>query len=85
MSEILDSNSYFKYIEYYFPHVAQKIKSFWGTEFFYFYFNNLMNDTRNGTRDGFPKDAADSLMRLYKLHDNLFPEVEKRFRHSLEC
>ncbi len=56
-----------------FPHVAKKISFLWGHQEFYLMFNELMHDTRGGTRQGFPLDAGSALLKLHLKHAQLFP------------
>ena len=56
-----------------FPHIAKKIAFLWGSQDFYLMFNELMHDTRGGTRKGFPLDAGSALLRLHLQHAQQFP------------
>lgn len=57
-----------------FPHIGVKLKAIWGYPEFYQYVNKLMNDTRDGHRQGFPLEVASGLFRLYNKHDTEFPQ-----------
>lgn len=56
-----------------FPHITKKIEFLWGHQDFYTMFNELMHDTRGGTRQGFPMEAGSALLRLHMKHAQMFP------------
>jgi hypothetical protein len=60
-----------------YPHVAKNIKLFWGSSYLPDYITNLMLDTRNGKRKGFPPDDAKALTDLLKIHDDVYPRYIK--------
>lgn len=63
----------FKLIDQRFPHIGKQLKHLWGGPDFSAHIVYLLNDTRNGTRQGFPGDVALALFRLIQLHDHKFP------------
>ncbi|BAL25173.1 hypothetical protein AZKH_2873 [Azoarcus sp. KH32C] len=58
-----------------FPHL-RKIEAMWGSAECRKLLFQLMTDTRGGTRQGFPKEHALTLMRLMMEHDRKFPQFE---------
>ena len=58
-----------------FPHVAFKIRTLWGYPQMNKYFDELLSDnTRGGTRQGFPMEIALLLMNLLEKHQKDYPE-----------
>ena len=70
---MITENENFITINKEFPHIGHKIEIMWGHPECAAYFKNLLNDTRDGTRQGFPKHIASALFKLSVLHDELFP------------
>jgi hypothetical protein len=58
-----------------FPHL-RRIDLIWGTPECRKYIFGLMTDTRGGTRMGFPKEHAQTVMKLLMEHDRCFPQFE---------
>lgn len=56
-----------------FPRIAKGIEIRWGTADLEPYINDLIYDTRDHTRQGFPKDVFAALQALLLLHHKLFP------------
>ena len=59
------------------PHVADKIKLFWGSEFLQEYVDQLMLDTRDGQRRGFAPAILIAIQDLYDSHANQFPHLHR--------
>lgn len=59
-----------------FPHLCS-IEENWGTLACRRQLMSLMNDTRNGQRQGFPPEHALTLFRLMLEHDTDFPQYEE--------
>lgn len=59
-----------------FPHIGKKISFLWGDREFDKMMFGLMNDTRDGARQGFPKDVGRALLRLQMKHSTMFPTDE---------
>ena len=58
-------SSYYPHeLERQFPRVLEKITQLWGTEELEVYINELMMDSRDGQRKGFPHTVASELMYL---------------------
>ena len=55
-------------------HIARQLKKLWGGPEFAGFVNNLLQETRDGTRQGFPPDVATALFNLLQKHDRDFPE-----------
>jgi uncharacterized protein len=51
-----------------FPRILEKIMEMWGAPELDQYFNELMMDTRGGTRQGFPPDVASEIFSLSMVH-----------------
>jgi ankyrin repeat protein len=51
-------------LEHQFPRVLEKIIQLWDTPALDPYFNELMMDTRDGNRQGFPREIASEILRL---------------------
>jgi hypothetical protein len=47
-----------------FPHITKVIFEKWGTVYLDKYLNNLLTDTRGGTRKGFPFEASNAIFSL---------------------
>lgn len=60
-----------------FPHIAKSIEICWGSGELTLYLNNLFHDTRDGKRQGFPRDIAKALWQILDLHTKEFPETNK--------
>lgn len=60
------------------PHVAEKIKLFWGTQYFVEYVNILITDTRDGERQGFPKEILKAIYSLSEKHNELYPPTKPK-------
>jgi hypothetical protein len=58
-----------------FPHL-RRIDLLWGSAECRKYVFDLMTDTRGGTRMGFPKEHALTIMKLLMEHDQRFPQFE---------
>lgn len=71
---VLAANKEFTSINSRFPRIGQKILVTWGSSAFCEYANELMNDKRDGHRQGFPEDVVIALFRLMQEHDKQFPQ-----------
>jgi len=71
----LDANPHFKVIHETFPHIGNRLKLYWGHREFVSYMRNLMHDTRNDTRKGFPLDVLLALQSLSDEHDEEHPNL----------
>jgi len=58
-----------------FPHL-RRIDTIWGSLECRKFIWELLTDTRGGTRMGFPKEYAGTIMSLLMEHDRRFPEFE---------
>lgn len=56
-------------LERQFARILNKIIELWDTPQIEAYFNDLMMDTRGGTRQGFPKDVASDIFNLSNVYD----------------
>lgn len=71
---MLTENIHFQTVNGKFPRIGQKLSELWGTKDLSAYLNELMTDTRDGKRQGFPPEVATALFSLMFAHDNEFPE-----------
>lgn len=58
-----------------FPHIANKIKLFWGDRAFKNYMSSLLLDSRGG-RQGFPERVMKAILYLQSVHNSRFPEFD---------
>lgn len=76
--EKLRENGSFKAIDARFPHIGRHLGAYWGQAKFSEYVNDLLNNTRNGQRHGFPEEVALALWKLMQQHDREYPEFQVR-------
>lgn len=57
--------------------IAKMIELLWGSDLFTEYIDNILNDTRDGKRQGFPKPIFNALIGLKLSHSRLFPQFNK--------
>ena len=57
------------------PHIARKMLLMWGTREFDVYVSELFIDTRDGKRQGLPAPVASAIFKLYRKHQEEFPET----------
>ncbi|GBG12502.1 uncharacterized protein NMK_0033 [Novimethylophilus kurashikiensis] len=72
--DLHDSPYFIKLIQR-FPHIGQKVEESWGTQALRTYIWDLFQDSRGGTRQGFPPEYASALFRLLDAHDQQYPEL----------
>jgi len=65
-------------IEDNFKRISDSIVLTWGYQECKEYMQNLLMDSRDGERKGFPADVAFSLMKLIEIHQEEFPEEESK-------
>ena len=58
-----------------FPKIGMRIKLIWGTQEFTDLVHQLLNDTRDNGREGFPKEVVLALLKMQELHDQVFPSM----------
>jgi hypothetical protein len=73
-NNVLAQNAEFNTVNVRFPRIGQRILATWGSAIFCEYANELMNDKREGHRQGFPEDVVVALFRLMQEHDKQFPQ-----------
>ncbi len=76
----LEQNPNFQAINGRFPHIARRIRTTWGSRGFGEYLNDLFNDTRSGTRQGFPPDILMALFKIQCDHDQEYPQFASIIR-----
>ncbi len=69
----LEHDYYFTIIKQNFSRIAAGIEVRWGTADLEPYIADLINDTRDHTRKGFPKDVFGALQALLLIHHKEFP------------
>ena len=67
MSDITE-NYDFKLVNSSFPHIGKKIELLWGHPELSKMLMDLLTDTRDGTRQGFPREVAAAMFRLAEMH-----------------
>lgn len=79
-------NEDFTHINERFPHIGCRIHFMWGQRSCTEFINHVLNDTRNGTRSGFPIEIGAALIRLLLLHEEQFPDtrIEKPWANILK-
>ena len=70
---MLDTIEEFILVNSKFPHIGEKLEWLWGYEEFSKYIIKLINDSRDGEREGLPREIASALIRLIAIHDEMFP------------
>lgn len=61
-----------------FKRLARRLKDLWGGPECPDFINELIHDTRDGTRQGFPMEVAMAIFKLSRKHDEAFPEHAKK-------
>jgi len=72
---MLDTNPHFNAVNDAFPHIGNRLKLYWGHQEFFSYLHHLLNDTRGGTRKGFPAEILLALQNLSDEHDEAYPRL----------
>ena len=72
---MIRKNKDFQLVNKQFPHIGTKIFFLWSTDAFNSYLNDILTDTRDGERQGFPVEVVMALFRLQQEHDGLFPRT----------
>lgn len=57
--------------------IGRMLQLLWGSSTFNDYVDNLMHDTRDGKRQGFPQEIAVALLGLQMTHNRLFTKFNK--------
>jgi hypothetical protein len=70
----LDDNPNFLVIHKQLPRIGESLRVLWGCGEFDEFIRNLLTDTRDGARRGFPLKIAQALYRLADDHDEAFPQ-----------
>lgn len=65
----------FKLIDANFPHISSRLELLWGYKEFNSLINNLLMDSRDGARAGFPPEIAQALFRLSIIHLKRYPHL----------
>lgn len=76
----LEENPNFLTINGRFPHIGRRLRASWGSRAFGDYLNDLFNDTRSGTRQGFPPEILMALFKIQCDHDQEYPQFASTTR-----
>ncbi len=69
--------AYPEILEEKFPRILNRIVDLWDSREIEDYFNDLLMDTRGGTRQGFPPDVASEIFALSIAHENIRKQRRK--------
>lgn len=69
--------SYFSVVNEQFPRLGQQIQDAWGSEKARSMLLDLINDSRDGARQGFSFTVASAIVGLLESHDKQFPQFDK--------
>lgn len=72
--EALTEDESFKKINAPYQRIGRQLVELWGGPEASGFINKLLQDTRGGTRQGFPPDVAAALFKLMQKHDQEFPQ-----------
>jgi hypothetical protein len=61
-----------------YPDIAKKIKLFWGYQEFTDLMHDLLQNTREHSRAGFPFHVVTAFLELQELHNRTFPQHVER-------
>lgn len=75
---MLENNPDYRAINEAFPHIGRKLKLHWGQPDFIHYVEELLHDTRNGQRRGFPFEVVVALTSIAEEHHALFSHLDPR-------
>jgi len=64
------NNEYYVLVNTRFPHIGEKLRYLYGYPEYYSYIDKLFTDTRGDTRQGFPKEITNALLKLYNYDQN---------------
>lgn len=68
----------FQLIEKEYGRIAKILELLWASNMFCEYIDNLLNDTRDGQRQGFPKPIFNALVGLKISHMRFYPQFDKK-------
>jgi hypothetical protein len=71
---VLTHDEHFMVVNAKFKRIARRLKELWGGPEFGGFINDLIHDTRDGARQGFPPDVAMAMFKLSQKHDKAFPQ-----------
>lgn len=79
-NQINDTNLHYAQVMNKFPRIGKILSLYWGQPEFGPYMDDLINNSRDGKRNGFPFDVAMALLELQQLHDKQFPQLIPKLR-----
>ena len=68
------NNEFMECINTHFPIIGKRLSIVWGDAAARTYLISLITDSRDGERQGFPKEVTSALIALAAQHDNEFPQ-----------
>ena len=71
---ILADNDHFKTVNAQYRRIGSRLIELWGGPELCGFINNLLQDSRGGTRQGFSPEVAKALFKLMQTHDQDFPQ-----------
>jgi hypothetical protein len=74
-SQVIQDNADFQRIHAAFAHIGTRLALLWGYPEFHVYVQQIQQDTRQGSRTGFPADVLFALLNLVQAHDDAFPAL----------
>ena len=77
LSKSIQDNGDYQLIHGAFPHIGKKLELLWGYPEFHTFVEQLQQDTRQGSRAGFPAAILFALLNLVQTHDELFPAAAR--------
>lgn len=75
----LNEDRDFQLIQQEYGRIARMLELLWGSDMFNEYLDNILNDTRDGQRQGFSKPILEALFGLQLAHQRVFPQFNKPF------
>ncbi|WP_119966898.1 hypothetical protein [Simplicispira lacusdiani] len=64
----MENNPDLKVVTDSFPHIGKVLRQMWGAPEVTDYIDTLLYDTRDGGRQGFPREVMAALMNIYTAH-----------------
>ena len=74
---VLDDNPNYQFINKQLPRIGNSLRTLWGCGEFDEFVRNLLTDSGDGARRGFPLAVAQALFRLAEDHEAEFPQFSR--------
>jgi hypothetical protein len=75
---VVEDSQYFKTVNASFPKIGDKIKLFWGHPEFVVLMHELLTDSGDRVRMGFPAPVLFALHELATDHDHIYPHLARK-------